>query len=59
MHESLRELFMLLKVKHNLLRHWWYNNGWQIVKTMLNAIDNICYCKLNFMLLLQLGHHHQ
>ncbi len=43
-YESLKELFLLLKVKNTPLKHWLDSSGWQIVE----AMDNMVLLKLVF-----------
>ncbi len=37
-YESLREFFLLLKVKNVPLKHWSNNSGWQIAKAMHDVV---------------------
>jgi hypothetical protein len=37
-YESLRVLFLFLKVKNTPLKHWSNSNGWQIAKAMHDVV---------------------
>ncbi len=37
-HDSLRELFMLIKVKNNMFKRWLNISGWGIVEAMHDVV---------------------
>jgi hypothetical protein len=45
-YESLRELFLLFKVKNTLLKHWSDSNVWPIAK----AMHDVVFFKTLFMI---------